>query len=85
MTPRRAKSACGLDFGTSNSGVALVTPQGVTLAHVEDANTTVPSAIFFPSEAADHAVYGRAAMREYLDGTHGRLMSTTSRAAARAS
>jgi len=74
LTPRRAKSACGLDFGTSNSGVALVTPQGVTLAHVEDGNTTVPSAIFFPSEAADHAVYGRAAMREYLDGTHGRLM-----------
>jgi hypothetical chaperone protein len=67
-------SACGLDFGTSNSGVALVTPQGVRLADVEDGDTSIPSAIFFPAEAADHALYGRTAMREYLDGTHGRLM-----------
>jgi hypothetical chaperone protein len=66
--------ACGLDFGTSNSGVALVTPQGVALARVEDDDTAIPSAIFFPAEAGEHAVYGRAAMREYLDGTHGRLL-----------
>jgi hypothetical chaperone protein len=67
-------SACGLDFGTSNSGVARVTPQGVTLARVEGDETSIPSAIFFPAEAAEHALYGRAAMREYLDGTPGRLM-----------
>jgi hypothetical chaperone protein len=67
-------SACGLDFGTSNSGVAVVTPQGMRLADVEAGDTSIPSAIFFPAEAADHALYGRAAMREYLDGTHGRLM-----------
>ena len=66
--------ACGLDFGTSNSGVALVRPQGVTLARVEHDDTSIPSAIFFPAEKAEHALYGRAAMREYLDGTPGRLM-----------
>ena len=54
-------SACGLDFGTSNSGVARVTAQGVTLARVEDGDTAIPSAIFFPSEAAGHALFGRAA------------------------
>ncbi|MFO1303083.1 MAG: Hsp70 family protein [Burkholderiales bacterium] len=67
-------SACGLDFGTSNSGVALVRPDGVALAQVEDAHTALPSAIFFPADASAHVAYGRAAMREYLDGTPGRLM-----------
>ena len=67
-------TACGLDFGTSNSGVALVTPHGVRLARVEDDDTSIPSAIFFPAETAEHAMYGRDAMREYLDGTPGRLM-----------
>ena len=66
--------ACGLDFGTSNSGVALVRPQGVTLARVEHDDTSIPSAIFFPAESSEHALYGREAMREYLDGTPGRLM-----------
>ena len=74
MSAKPARAACGLDFGTSNSGVALVTPQGVRLARVEEDETTLPSAVFFPAEAADHALFGRAAMREYLDGTHGRLM-----------
>lgn len=67
-------SACGLDFGTSNSGVALVRSGTVTLARVEEAETSLPSAIFFPADAQLHASYGRAAMRDYLDGTPGRLM-----------
>lgn len=67
-------TACGLDFGTSNSGVARVTPEGIRLAPMEDGDPSIPSAIFFPAESSQHAVYGRAAMREYLDGTPGRLM-----------
>lgn len=66
--------ACGLDFGTSNSGVALVTQAGVQLAPMEEGDPSIPSAIFFPADAAHGAVYGRTAMREYLDGTPGRLM-----------
>src|SRR5690349_3243804 len=67
-------AACGLDFGTSNSGVALVAAGAVSLAHVEDDDTSIPSAVFFPAEGSEHAMYGRAAMHEYLDGTPGRLM-----------
>ncbi|MFO1302455.1 MAG: Hsp70 family protein [Burkholderiales bacterium] len=67
-------SGCGLDFGTSNSGVALVRSGRVSLARVEEAATALPSAIFFPADAALHVSYGRAAMRDYLDGTPGRLM-----------
>ena len=68
------RTACGVDFGTSNSGVALVAAGAVSLAHVEDDDTSIPSAVFFPAEGSEHAMYGRAAMREYLDGTPGRLM-----------
>jgi len=67
-------TACGLDFGTSNSGVALVTRAGIALARVEGDDTSIPSAVFFPAEISEHAMYGRAAMGEYLDGTPGRLM-----------
>jgi len=67
-------TACGLDFGTSNSGVALVTSRGVELAPMEEGDSSIPSAIFFPTEPSEHAAYGRAAMSEYLDGTPGRLM-----------
>lgn len=67
-------NACGLDFGTSNSGVALPTARGVELASVEDGASSIPSAVFFPADAAQHATYGRAAMREYLDAVPGRLM-----------
>ena len=34
----------------------------------------LPAAVFFPAEISEHAMYGRAAMGEYLDGTPGRLM-----------
>jgi len=67
-------TACGLAFGTSNSGLARVPPEGIRLAPMEDGDPSIPSAIFFPAESSQHAVYGRAAMREYLDGTPGRLM-----------
>ena len=67
-------TACGLDFGTSNSGVALVTRAGIAPARVEGDDTSIPSAVFFPAEISEHAMYGRAAMGEYLDGTPGRLM-----------
>lgn len=67
-------TACGLDFGTSNSGVALPGGRGIELAPVEDGDTSIPSAIFFPAETTQPTAYGRAAMREYLDGTPGRLM-----------
>ena len=66
-------SACGLDFGTSNSGVSLPLGDGVRLLPLEEDATSMPTAVFF---GIDEPItrYGRAAVREYLDGTHGRLM-----------
>jgi hypothetical chaperone protein len=64
---------CGIDFGTSNSTVGVVTGARVVMAPVEGAHTTIPSAIFYPSDggAAD---YGRAAMEHYMGREPGRLM-----------
>ena len=65
-------AACGLDFGTSNTTLGLVTGQRPQLVPLEGRHVTIPSAIFFPPGQAPFV--GRAAMAEYLEGTPGRLM-----------
>lgn len=65
--------ACGLDFGTSNSTVAVVAHDQVRLIPLEEDHVTIPSAIFFSFVAADIA-YGRAAIGHYTDGEPGRFM-----------
>jgi hypothetical chaperone protein len=67
-------AACGLDFGTSNSALSLHDGDSVRLVALEDGATSIPSAIFFATEHSRDVFYGRAAVREYLDGTPGRLM-----------
>jgi hypothetical chaperone protein len=67
------KSFCGLDFGTSNSTVAVMRGQGVELAPLEGDHPTLPSAIFFDF-ADGSAHFGRAAIAAYVDGVDGRLM-----------
>lgn len=71
--PMEAKSFCGLDFGTSNSTVAVRSPDGMSLAPLEDGSLTLPSSIFF--RFVDGApVFGRAAIEAYVEGVEGRLM-----------
>ncbi|NEU11501.1 Hsp70 family protein [Methylobacterium sp. BTF04] len=65
-------AACGLDFGTSNTTLGLVTGQRPRLVPLEGRHLTIPSAIFFPP--GQPAFVGRAAMTEYVEGTPGRLM-----------
>lgn len=67
-------TACGLDFGTSNSGVALPAAGSIRLVELEDGSTSIPSAVFFAIEQPQPVTYGREAVRDYLDGTPGRLM-----------
>jgi hypothetical chaperone protein len=71
--PRRA-AACGLDFGTSNSGIARPAAGRVELVPLEEGATSMPTAVFFGTEEPHATLYGRAAVAEYLDGTPGRLM-----------
>lgn len=67
------KTVCGIDFGTSNSTIAIVRNGGTMLVPVEGDHTTIPSAIFYPADG-DAPVYGRAAVHAYTGSEPGRLM-----------
>jgi hypothetical chaperone protein len=70
---RAAIRSCGLDFGTSNSTVALVRAAAPELAPVEGDKPTIPSAVFFAS-ARRGPDFGRAAIARYTEGEQGRFM-----------
>ena len=42
-------AACGLDFGTSNTTLGLVTEGRPALLRLEGDHVTIPSAILFPA------------------------------------
>ncbi|SAL27693.1 molecular chaperone-like protein [Caballeronia sordidicola] len=64
---------CAIDFGTSNSAVAVPNSDELTLAPVEGAFQTLPTAVFFNVD--DHScAFGRAALAAYTEGFDGRLM-----------
>jgi hypothetical chaperone protein len=64
---------CAIDFGTSNSAVAVLGNGALRLAPVEGAYTTLPTAVFFNTDENTRE-YGRAALEAYIDGFDGRLM-----------
>lgn len=66
--------ACGLDFGTSNSAIGVAHNGEAELAPIEDANTLMPSAVFFDYETKGRVVLGNAAIAAYVEQTEGRLM-----------
>ncbi len=70
---------CAIDFGTSNSAIALVQRNGAYLVAIEAGQTTMPTAIFYAVEGLSafqqpKHFFGRAAIAAYVDGTEGRLM-----------
>ena len=66
---------CAIDFGTSNSAIAIPTPDGLAmrLVELESGYRTMPTAVFYNAEDESRA-YGRAAIAAYVDGFDGRLM-----------
>ena len=74
---------CAIDFGTSNSAIAIPdAATGMRLVELEAGHTTMPTAVFYladdPRPAADRTgaprAFGRAAVAAYVDGLDGRLM-----------
>ena len=73
---------CAIDFGTSNSAVAIPEASGATagmrLVELERGQTTMPTAVFYFVEGAEQdgppRAFGRAAVAAYVDGLDGRLM-----------
>ena len=64
---------CGIDFGTSNSTVALANAETAWLIALEAAAVTLPSAVFWETGGAVPE-FGRAAIAAYVAGDDGRLM-----------
>lgn len=81
--PAAAPDVCAIDFGTSNSAIALPLADadggGVRLVALEGTQRTMPTAVFYAVEGlAAHEEpqrhYGRAAVAAYVEGIEGRLM-----------
>jgi hypothetical chaperone protein len=74
-------AGCAIDFGTSNSSVALLggtaggdrRPEAFRLVALEDTHTAIPTAVFFSAEDGSRA-FGRAAVQAHVEGHEGRLM-----------
>jgi hypothetical chaperone protein len=74
--------ACGIDFGTSNTTVAIASVSAsdhpITLVPVEEEHLTIPSTIFFPAET--HGIFfGRKAINAYVAREDGRFMRSFKR------
>ncbi|WP_077035521.1 Hsp70 family protein [Pelomonas sp. KK5] len=71
---------CAIDFGTSNSAIAIAKADGaMRLVELENGQTTMPTAVFYFAEGKHDAdgpprAFGRAAVKAYVDGHDGRLM-----------
>jgi hypothetical chaperone protein len=72
---------CAIDFGTSNSAVAVADGAAMRLVELEPGFRTMPTAVFYPGEAQRRGQaapapceFGRAAIAAYVDGIDGRLM-----------
>jgi hypothetical chaperone protein len=70
---------CAIDFGTSNSAIAIPDPAaGMRLVELEAGHATMPTAVFYFGEGPDlggpRRAFGRAAVAAYVDGVDGRLM-----------
>jgi hypothetical chaperone protein len=80
--PPACAAHCAIDFGTSNSAVAIGAPgRGSRLVELEDGQPTMPTAVFYfaeheplPPGAEPPRAFGRAAIAAYVDGYDGRLM-----------
>jgi hypothetical chaperone protein len=81
---RPAPDCVAIDFGTSNSAVALPrrgidAGQPVQLVTLEPGHLTMPTAVFYRADTPQHEpeaqrLYGRAAVAAYVEGIDGRLM-----------
>lgn len=65
-------SACGLDFGTSNTTLGVAEAGLPSLVRLDREQATIPSAIFYEPNGA--AAVGRKAIENYVEGLPGRLM-----------
>ena len=66
---------CGLDFGTSNSALALPTGEVLPIDAIAPQPRLFRSVLFFPDDAPD-VFAGQAGIDEYLAGGYGRFIQS---------
>ena len=73
-----AADFCAIDFGTSNSAIAVKVDGAMRLVELEPGFRTMPTAVFYvadgPVHEAPRCEFGRAGIAAYVDGIDGRLM-----------
>jgi hypothetical chaperone protein len=68
-------AACGLDFGTSNSTVALPSGEALAIDPAAPSPRLFRSVLFFPEEGKS-IFAGQAAIEEYLERSEGRFIQS---------
>lgn len=63
----------GIDFGTSNTAIALARGNDVRLAEIEPDQNSIPTAIFYEADTFSVEI-GNTALELYSEGEDGRLM-----------
>lgn len=70
---------CGIDFGTSNSSIAVAgTGLSPSLVSVENNKTAIPSTIFYAKDKP-FPLFGNSAIKAYINGEQGRFMRSLKR------
>ena len=75
-----APTFCAIDFGTSNSAIAVAdaVDGALRLVELEQGFRTMPTAVFYAADGPAHepprCEFGRAAIAAYVDGIDGRRM-----------
>jgi len=68
-----AHNFCAIDFGTSNSAIAIPHASSMRLVELEPGFRAMPTAVFYNAEDESRC-FGREAVAAYVDGFDGRLM-----------
>lgn len=70
---------CGIDFGTTNSAVSVLSAKNNSELIKFDNNSTIPTAIYFPEDGVYNPQFGKKAIKSYINGGEGRFMRSLKR------
>ena len=60
---------CGIDFGTTNSAVSVLSAKNNSELIKFDNNSTIPTAIYFPEDGVYNPQFGKKAIKSIFDDT----------------
>jgi hypothetical chaperone protein len=72
--PHSPDNFCAIDFGTSNSAMAVCIDDMPVLVPLEGTATNLPTALFYPADLSEDTKIGREAVAAYMEFEDGRLL-----------